>query len=219
MPEPTDVAGFAIAEYQKGGITYTWPDGPVGFGLALERLPERVRVGLEWLEATKRIFSYRSVQDFAPPFGRHPTTNTNDPTRVPAPGSPEALDRPLEPSASTEAVNLKIDCTVKWNGPLVQATFVSPPDGERARLGAEARVEIKRPTTEIHWAPTTPEWAALGISTYPVVEIPVSVNIDEPWPNDNLKVSFDLVLSGMYGFGDSAGGHYIKGGAAQVHKD
>jgi hypothetical protein len=80
-------------------------------------------------------------------------------------------------------------------------------------------IEIRKPTSEVQQVPSPSDWAGLGLSTYAVIEIPVSVFVDEPWPNDNTKVTFDLVLSGMYGFGSSASGHYIKGGAPQVHHD
>lgn len=209
---------FGFAEYQKNGITYRWPDGPVGVSSALESLPENVRLGLKWKEATKTIFSYRSIAD-ATTFGiYHKPVTGSDPTRILDPNSVEARDKPLEPVGG-EAVNIKIDVTVKWNGPLVQAIFHTPADGQRARLGAEASVEVRKPTSEVEAVEATPEFAAIGLLSFPVIEIPISVAIDEPFPNDNLKCTFDLVLSGMYGFGRSASGHYIKGGRANIHRD
>lgn len=212
------VINFGITEFEKNGITYKWPDGPVGVNAAMETLPERVRVGLKWQEATKTIFNYRSMAD-ATTFGViHKTTSGADPTRIVDPNSVEARDKPLEPVGG-EAVNLKIDVTVKWNGCLVQAIFKNPADGLRARLGAEATVEIRKPTQEVEEAPTSPEAVAIGLTSFPVIEIPVSIVVDEPWPNDNLKCTFDLVFSGMYGFGRSAGGHYIKGGTPNIVRD
>jgi hypothetical protein len=116
---------FGLTEYQKGGLTVKWPDGPVGISIAPESLPEKVRLGTGWHEATKRIFTYRSVENFDLQQRRHTADGqlTREPRRI-DPNSVEARDTPAD--GGYEAVNVKLDCKVKWNGPLVQALFTIP---------------------------------------------------------------------------------------------
>jgi len=103
-------------------------------------------------------------------------------------------------NAGIELVNVKLRCIAQWNGPEVQATFMFPADGMRSRLNNDAHVTVGNPLS-LDKLPSPEAWKAIGVGQYPVVRIPVSIFIDHPWPADNYKVSFLLVLSGMYGFG------------------
>ena len=99
-----------------------------------------------------------------------------------------------------EAVNVKIECYVTYDGPQVQMTLQFPADGMRARFDSDVSVTVGNPLS-IETGDMPDSWAAAGITHYPIVRVPFSVFVDEPWPNDNYKVSFMLVLSGLTGFG------------------
>jgi hypothetical protein len=103
-----------------------------------------------------------------------------------------------------EAVSVKLVCYVQYNGPEVQATFTFPSDGMRSRWGADTKVTVGNPLS-LDRLPAPDSWRQIGIAQYPVVRVPVSIFVDEPWPTDNYKLTFMLVLSGMYGFGASPG--------------
>jgi hypothetical protein len=103
-------------------------------------------------------------------------------------------------NAGFELVNVKLRCYVQWNGPEVKATFMFPADGMRCRLNNDAYVTIGNPLG-LETKPASDAWKRIGVPNYPVVQLPVSIFIDHPWPASNYKVSFMLVLSGMYGFG------------------
>lgn len=106
-----------------------------------------------------------------------------------------------------EAVSVKVVCYAQYNGPEVQATFMFPSDGMRSRWGSDVSVTIGNPLSlDRHPAPDS--WHRIGVPTFPVVRVPVSVFVDEPWPTDNTKVSFMLLLSGMYGIGAGGGSPY-----------
>jgi hypothetical protein len=105
-----------------------------------------------------------------------------------------------ETPVGIEAVNVKLDCLVQYDGPEVSVTFQIPADGDRSRLASDTYITIAPPLT-LESLPMPADWQRIGVSSYPVVRFPVTVFVDEPWPNDNYKQSFQLVLSGLYGFG------------------
>ena len=106
-----------------------------------------------------------------------------------------------------EVVNVKLRCYVQYDGPQVQVTFQIPANGNRSRLGRDTYITIGNPLSlQRLSAPKT--WPA-GLDKYPVVRIPVSIFVDQLWPNANLKVSFMLVVSGLMGFGAKPKAPYI----------
>ena len=115
-------------------------------------------------------------------------------------GDQDVFSYQRDSNAGIELVNVKLRCYVQWNGPEVQATFMFPADGMRSRLMNDAHVTVGNPLS-LETLPAPDSWRDIGVPLYPVVRVPVSVFIDHPWPADNYKVSFLLVLSGMYGFG------------------
>lgn len=104
-----------------------------------------------------------------------------------------------------EAVRFALNCEVQYNGLECQATFHVPADGNRSRLGTDTTVNIQNPLS-LQELEAPQSWKDRGIMSYPVVFVPISLFVDEPWPNDNFKMSGNLVLSGMYGFGASGYG-------------
>jgi hypothetical protein len=104
--------------------------------------------------------------------------------------------------AGLQTASIKLVCEVQYNGPEVQAAFDLAPDGMRARLGTDATIEIQNPLLLDRLA-APPGWRAAGFKLLPVAHVRTSIFVDEPWPNSNLKATFDLVLSGLYGFGKS----------------
>ena len=114
-----------------------------------------------------------------------------------------------ENNAGMECANVKLVCEVQYNGPEVQAVFDLPADGMRSRLGTDTTIEVQNPLS-LERLPAPPGWRAAGFALLPVVQIPVSIVVDEPWPNDNTKVTFHLVLSGLAGFGRTAGGSFYE---------
>jgi hypothetical protein len=103
-------------------------------------------------------------------------------------------------NAGIELVNVKLRCYAQWNGPEVAASIIFPADGMRSRLMNDTHVTVSNPLSlETLTAPAS--WRDIGVPLYPVVRVPISIYVDHPWPADNYKVSFLLVLSGMYGFG------------------
>jgi len=105
--------------------------------------------------------------------------------------------------------DIKLVCEVHYNGPEVEAHFELPADGMRSRLGTDTTIEILNPFSLERLA-APPAWKAGGIHIVPVVQVPVSIFVDEPAPNSNTKATFDVVLSGMYGFGDGAGSSFAR---------
>lgn len=103
-----------------------------------------------------------------------------------------------------EQVNIKLECKVRYDGLRVQAIFQLRPGGNRSRLGRDAKIEIKPGIVETRRAPE--DWVRCGVYEYKALRIPVSFDIDRPWPADNYNETFELVLSTMYGFGGSARG-------------
>jgi len=99
-----------------------------------------------------------------------------------------------------EAVNVKLRAYAAYDGPQVQVTFQFPSDGMRARFDSDVYVTVGNPLS-IDRLETSAGWQQIGIGQYPIVRVPISVFVDEPWPTDNYKATFMLVLSGMYGFG------------------
>lgn len=108
-----------------------------------------------------------------------------------------------------QTASVKLVCDVQYNGPEVQAVFDLAPDGMRSRLGTSTTIEIQNPLSLQRISPPK-AWQDAGFKLLPVVHVPISIYVDEPWPNDNTKVTFMLVLSGLYGLGDSAGGSYYQ---------
>lgn len=106
-----------------------------------------------------------------------------------------------------EAVNVKLDCRILYDGPQVQANFELPADGMRSRFNSDVTIDIREPLS-IQRLDAPEVWRNVGMMQFPVVKIPVSIFVDEPWPTDNTKITFNLVLSGVYGFGSSADGPY-----------
>lgn len=101
-----------------------------------------------------------------------------------------------------EAVNVKLVADVQYNGLECQCNFYLPSDGQRSRLNTDTTITIGNPQSLMEQeAPQA--WKDKGYHAYPVVFVPINIFVDEPWPNDNVKVSGKLVLSGMYGFGAS----------------
>jgi hypothetical protein len=112
-----------------------------------------------------------------------------------------------ESNAGIELVNLKVRCIVEYDGPQVRMSVDFPADGLKSLWLNQSRVMIGNPTG-MSTAPTDEHWQALGVNSYPVIRVPVSVSIDHPWPADSYRVSFNVVLSGMFGFGAAGTGPY-----------
>jgi hypothetical protein len=70
-------------------------------------------------------------------------------------------------------------------------------------------IEIGNPLS-LETRVTSADWQRAGVYEYPVVYVPISVFVDQPWPIDNLNVTFNLILSGMYGFGATLGGPPVE---------
>jgi hypothetical protein len=111
--------------------------------------------------------------------------------------------------AGIVTADIKLVCEVHYNGPEVEAHFELPADGMRSRLGTDTTIEVLKPFA-LERIEAPPAWKAAGIHVLPVVEVPVSIVVDEPWPNSNTKVTFAVVLSGLYGLGDSSGGEFYR---------
>jgi hypothetical protein len=106
-----------------------------------------------------------------------------------------------------EAVNVKIRCYAVYDGPQVQMTLQFPSDGMRARFDRDVNVTVGNPLS-IETGEMPEAWQRIGIPHYPIIRIPFSIFVDEPWPNDNYKASFMLVMSGLTGFGAPGLGIY-----------
>lgn len=100
--------------------------------------------------------------------------------------------------AGVEQINVDLQCHVQYDGPQVQATFQMP--HHRSRLMNDTHVRIENPLS-LQTLPLGEDWVALGIHSYPVVQIPVTITVDRMWPYSNYNVSFMLVISGLKGFG------------------
>jgi len=116
--------------------------------------------------------------------------------------------REVHPLFGYEFANIKLRCKIEFNGPEIEVTFAFEPDGKRSRLQTDAVVTIQNPLL-LETRPTTAEWQKLGVPEYPVIRIPVELRVDRMWPWSNYNESFELVLSGMYGFGPSLDKCYI----------
>jgi hypothetical protein len=112
----------------------------------------------------------------------------------------EVFSYSRDSNGGVELVNVKLECILQWNGPEVQATFSFPADGMRSRLLNDTKVSIRNPVS-LERLDAPDAWKAIGVAQYPIVRIPISIFVDHPFPADNYKVSFDLLVSGMYGFG------------------
>ncbi len=115
--------------------------------------------------------------------------------------------REANPISGVEQVNIQLTCKVQYNGPELTATFGFTPNGKRSRLMRDTDIDIGAPLG-LQTMRTSADWARAGIPEYPVVIVPVEVRVDRPWPQANHNFTFDLVLSGMYGFGRRAGSSY-----------
>lgn len=108
------------------------------------------------------------------------------------------------PITGLEQVNVKLRCHVVYNGPEVQATFSFDAGGKRSRIMRDTYVVINNPLS-LETRPAPEHWRRVGVREYPIIRIPVEFTVDHPWPQDNLNMTFTLVLSGMYGFGAGPG--------------
>lgn len=117
--------------------------------------------------------------------------------------------RKTNPISGIEQVNIKLTCEVQYNGPSVQATFGFAAGGTRSRLMRDTKISIRNPLS-LERLPTSSSWKNSGLHVYPVVKIPIEVTVDHPWPQSNDHWTFDLIISGMYGFGRRRGGSYIR---------
>jgi hypothetical protein len=108
------------------------------------------------------------------------------------------------PISGIEQVNVKLRCHVVYNGPEVQATFSFDAGGKRSRLMRDTYVTINNPLS-LETRPAPEVWRRMGVREYPIIRVPVEFTVDHPWPQDNLNMTFTLVLSGMYGFGAGPG--------------
>lgn len=108
-----------------------------------------------------------------------------------------------------ETVNIQLVCEVQYNGPQVQALFDLAAGGMRSRLGSDTTIEIQNPLL-LERVAAPPDWVAGGFKLLPVAYVPISIFVDEPWPNDNTKATFKLVLSGLAGFGKTSGGSFLE---------
>lgn len=104
--------------------------------------------------------------------------------------------------------DVKLICEIQYNGPEVRAIFDLPADGMRSQLGTRTTIEIQNPLW-LERIPAPDTWRTVGFRVLPVVYIPVSIRVDEPWPSDTYRASFNLVLSGLYGFGKSLDGYCL----------
>ena len=192
-----------VSELSKGGVTLKAPDRA---GVKVEGLAENVRARIQQPQrVTKVIFSYRSWWGAVYTYSEVDSDGQGPkPNRADEP--PDAFGYELDREV-VETVNIKLRCMLQYNGPEVWATFDTAADGTRSRLGSETTIDIK-PQLDLDFREAPEAWKKAGIDRYPVIYLPVSVFVDEPWPTDNLKASFHLVLSGMYGFGDSASGPF-----------
>jgi hypothetical protein len=197
------VVEFAVQEFSKGGITLKHPDK---VGVTVEGLPAALRERLQnTAPVTKTIFTYQSRYRGLDPddwFGVGRIRAVDPDGSGPKSPTDDISDR-----WTPETGNIKLRCICQWNGPEVTATFDLAPDGMRARHGTEASIDIK-PQLNLSTAETGDAWKKIGINRYPVVYLPVSIFIDETWPSKNYKASFNLVLSGMYGFGITGSGDF-----------
>ena len=101
-----------------------------------------------------------------------------------------------------EAVRVKLECTVVYDGLNLQARFAFQEGGDRSRLGANTVVKIDKPF-DLENARAPQDWQRCGVADYRILRIPITIRIDRPWPLSNYNENFELLLSNMYGFGAS----------------
>jgi len=194
---------FGVSELSKGGITLKSPDKA---GVRAENLSDEVRDRLKAIGPVKKsIFSYRS---FTGMWDHYSSVDQDGdgPQRVRS-DTPATVGGYEVDTEVFENANVKLQCTVQYNGPEVWATFDLAIDGMRSRLGTETTIDIK-PQLDLETVDAPDNWKKIGLTEFPVIYLPVTVFVDEVWPNDNFKASFTLVLSGMYGFGVTSGGSF-----------
>jgi hypothetical protein len=194
---------FGVTELQKGDITLRAPET---VGVKAEGLPKELRARLKSKgPLTKTIFTYRSWVAWWDHYSSV-DQDGDGPARERADQPPTAFGYEWDQEV-VEQVNLKLRCILQYNGPEIWGTFDTAIDGMRSRLGAETTIDIK-PQLDLETRPAPGAWPSIGLPEFPVIYLPVSIFVNEPWPSDNFKASFMLVLSGMWGFGDSGSGSF-----------
>jgi len=194
---------FGVTELQKGGVTLKAPEKA---GVKAEGVPKELRSRLKSTgPITKTIFTYRS---WAAWWDHYSSVDQDGqgPARERADQPPTGFGYELDQEV-VETANIKLRCMLQYNGPEVWATFDTAIDGTRSRLGTETTIEIKS-QLDLDYREAPGDWPRIGLDRFPVIYLPVSIFVDEPWPSDNFKASFMLVLSGMWGFGDSGSGAF-----------
>lgn len=110
----------------------------------------------------------------------------------------------IETIGGWEAVDVELQATVQFNGGEVLATFSFAAGGKRSRTQYDTQVNVRNPVNlETIRAPAN--FRRIGINEFPVVRVPIEIDIDVPFPWSNRHWRFDLMLSGMYGWGRTAG--------------
>jgi hypothetical protein len=194
---------FTVSELSKGGITLKSPEQA---GVTADKLPDEVRSRLKSIGPVKKtIFTYRSWTGWWDHYSSV-DQDGDGPARVRS-DTPATVGGYEMDSEVVENANVKLQCIVQYNGPEVRARFDLSVDGMRSRLGTETSIEVKS-QLDLETMEAPDNWKKIGLKQFPVIYLPVSIFVDEVWPNDNFKASFNLVLSGMYGFGISSGGSF-----------
>jgi len=193
---------FGVTELSKGGVTLKSPEKA---GVKAEKLPDGLRGRLKSSSPIKKvIFTYRSYTGW---WNQYSSVDQDGDGPAPVRSDTPASIGDYEDIDIVENANVKLECIAQYNGPEIWATFNLAIDGMRSRLGTETSIDI-RPQLDLQTMEAPDNWKKLGVNEFPVIYLPVSIFVDEPWPNDNFKASFTLVLSGMYGFGASASGSF-----------
>jgi hypothetical protein len=192
------VIEFGVQEFSSGGITLKHPEK---VGVVAEGLPATIRSRLPNMPpVTKTIFTYQSkYRGMSDAWGLGRIRAVDPDGDGPKPAGNDISDR-----WGPETGNVKLRCICQYNGAEVTATFDLAPDGMRARHGCEVSIDIK-PQLSLSTFEADADWKKVGLERFPVIYLPVSIFIDEPWPSQNYKASFTLVLSAKAGFGTSSG--------------
>jgi len=195
---------YSVSQLSKGGITLKSPERA---GVKAEKLPDGLRSRLKPIGPVKKVvFSYRSYMGWWDHYSAV-DQDGDGPARTRADTPPTIGDYELLEGEVVEHANVKLQCVAQYNGPEVWATFDLAIDGMRSRLGTETTIDIK-PQLDLETMEAPDNWKKAGLNDFPVIYLPVTIFVDEPWPADNFKASFTLILSGMYGFGTSSGGPF-----------